>query len=266
VRLNGATCAPPDNAVDCGFAFLSTVDIADDVALAEGERRRMIRFLNPDGDWINLRDRIPINVAASGPKALELAGEIGDGVIRFDAVGDSLLDYALGHVLRGAARSGRKLSDLSIMLSTACHIARPDEDLASVQQAVGSYVTSQCNIFALPAHDPDDLPADVRDGIMAFRTAYRTPDAPIETRHLDLYSGYVNDFEDAHARLVTPRMIDATTLTGTAEAIKARIARLAAAGVHQIAIHGRSRALGRHYSQFRWRDHPLSAVRGTPIL
>ena len=47
----------------------------------EAGRRRMIRFLNPTGGWINLKKKVPIYVAASGPKTLELAGEIGDGVI-----------------------------------------------------------------------------------------------------------------------------------------------------------------------------------------
>ncbi|MGE3773165.1 MAG: LLM class flavin-dependent oxidoreductase [Gammaproteobacteria bacterium] len=211
------------------------------VPYQEGDRRRMIRFLNPEGGWVNLADPIPIFVAASGPKALELAGEIADGVILFGAVGDSLLEYTLSHVRRGAERAGRKLSDLYIMLSTACHVAGPGEDLASLQQAVGPYVVSQCNIFALSARDPAELPADVREEIMGFKTAFRTPDAPIETRHLELYSGYVNDFKAEHAALVTRRMIDATTLTGTAAQIKARIARLAAAGVNQIAIHGGSR-------------------------
>src|SRR5262249_57931364 len=34
----------------------------------EGERRRMIKFLNPRSGAINLRQRVPIYVAASGPK------------------------------------------------------------------------------------------------------------------------------------------------------------------------------------------------------
>ena len=44
------------------------------VPYEEAGRRRMIRFLNP-----NLKKKVPICVAASGPKTLELAGEIGDG-------------------------------------------------------------------------------------------------------------------------------------------------------------------------------------------
>ncbi len=211
------------------------------VPYEEGERRRMICFLNPDGGWINLRDPVPIYIAASGPKALQLAGEIADGVILFGAVGDSLLEYTLGHVRQGAERAGRRLEDLYVMLSTAAHVTAPGASLAEKQQAVGAYVSSQANIFALSVQDPKELPDDIRDGIMAFREAYRTPEAPIETRHLELYKGYVNEFKDEHVDIVTEKMIAETTLTGTAEEIKARIRILEAAGVNQIAIHGGSR-------------------------
>lgn len=224
------------------------------VAYREGDRRRMIRFLNQEGGWINLRDPVPIYIAASGPKSLELAGEIGDGVILFGTVGDSLLDYALRHVRIGAERAGRKLSDIYVLVTTAFHVTQPGESLRATQEAVGAYVSSQCNIFSLSVQDPTALPEDVRAGIMAFRNAYRTPEAPIETRHLDLYSDYVNQFKPEHASLVTELMIRETTLTGTAAQIRERIAKLAAAGVDQIAVHGGSRettrALIDEFAQF----------------
>lgn len=50
----------------------------EQVLYREGERRRMIRFLNPEGA-LNIKDRIPIYVSAAGPKALEMAGEMGTG-------------------------------------------------------------------------------------------------------------------------------------------------------------------------------------------
>ena len=89
--------------------------------------------------------------------------------------------------------------------------------------------------------DPHDLPADVRDDSMAFRDAYRTPGAPIETRHLDLYSGYVHDFKPEHAAIVTEKMIKETTLTGTPKELVERVRKMQAAGVKQVAIHGGTR-------------------------
>jgi alkanesulfonate monooxygenase SsuD/methylene tetrahydromethanopterin reductase-like flavin-dependent oxidoreductase (luciferase family) len=99
-------------------------------------------------------------------------------------------------------------------------------------------VTSECNIFALSVKDPKELPADIRSDLMAFRNAYRTPDTPIETRHLDLYSGYCAEFKPEHAPLVTDKMVRETTLTGSAEEIQVRIRKMAAAGVSQVAIAG----------------------------
>ena len=196
------------------------------VSYTEGERNRMIRFLNPDGGWVNLKDKVPIYVAASGPKALELAGEVGDGVILFGAVGDSLLEYTMGHVKKGAERAGRSIDDIYVMLSTASHVTEAGASLESKQQAVGPYVVSQANIFALSAKNPDDLPEDIRADIMLFKEAYRTPEAPIETRHLELYKDYVNEFKAEHAEIVTEKMIKETTLTGTAAEIKTKIKKL----------------------------------------
>jgi alkanesulfonate monooxygenase SsuD/methylene tetrahydromethanopterin reductase-like flavin-dependent oxidoreductase (luciferase family) len=208
------------------------------VSYHEGERRRQIRFLDPDAGLINIRDPVPIYLAGSGPKSLELAGEIGDGVILFGVVGDSLLEYTLDHIRRGAERTGKRLQDLYILVATAFHLTKPGESFADVQRAVGPLVTSECNIFALSVRDPHELPADIRDSLMAFKDAYRTPNAPIETRHLDLYSGYCADFKPEHAPLVTDRMIKETTLTGSAEELQVRIRKMAAAGVNQVTIAG----------------------------
>src|SRR5580658_8840568 len=213
------------------------------VPYQEGDRFRQIRFLDPDAGLINLRDQIPVYVAGSGPKSLELAGEIGDGVILFGVVGDSLLDYTLSHVRRGAERAGRRLEDIYIVATTVFHLTKPGEAFADVQRAVGPLVTSECNIFALSVKDPDELPADIRADLMSFKDAYRTSNTPIETRHLDLYSGYCAEFKPEHAPLVTEKMIKETTLTGSGEEIQVRIRKMAAAGVSQVAIAGSQRVI-----------------------
>jgi alkanesulfonate monooxygenase SsuD/methylene tetrahydromethanopterin reductase-like flavin-dependent oxidoreductase (luciferase family) len=202
----------------------------------EDERRRMIKFLNPDSGFINLKEPIPVYIAGSGPKTLEMAGEIADGVILFGTVGDSLLKYTLSHIRRGAERAGRKLEDLYIIAVTAFHLTKPGETLADWQQAVGPLVTSECNIFALSVKDPHELPGDIRDDLMAFKGAYRTPNAPLETRHLDLYTGYCEEFKPEHAPLVTEKMIKETTLTGTAEEIQERVRAMQSLGVKQVTV------------------------------
>jgi hypothetical protein len=116
--------------------------------------------------------------------------------------------------------------------------------LADAQRAVGPLLTSECNIFALSVKDQSELPADILSDLMAFKNAYRTPSTPIERRHLDLYSGYCEDFKPEHAPLVTEKMIKQTTLTGSAEELQVRIRKMAAAGVNQIAIAGDETVIG----------------------
>jgi 5,10-methylenetetrahydromethanopterin reductase len=53
------------------------------------------------------RPGIPIYISASGPKTLELAGELADGVILLVGLFPEALAWALEHVDRGAARAGR---------------------------------------------------------------------------------------------------------------------------------------------------------------
>ena len=221
----------------------------DTVTYQEGDRRRQIRFVNPDAGMINLRDRVPVYLAASGPKTLELAGEIGDGVILFGVVGDSLLEYTLGHVRRGAARAGKRLEDLYVDVTTAYHLTKPGETLAHLQNAVGPLVSSECNIFALSVKDPHELPADIRDDLMAFKDAYRSSNQSVETRHLDLYSGYCADFKPEHVNLVTEKIIKETTLTGSGEEIQTRIRKMSAAGVNQVTIAGDQSAIAEFASE-----------------
>jgi len=59
--------------------------------------------------------RIPVIMAASGPKAIELAGEIADGVLLLAASNQGIVQRALEHLARGAKRAGRRLDDLEIV-------------------------------------------------------------------------------------------------------------------------------------------------------
>jgi len=116
----------------------------------EGERRRMVKFLNPKSGAINIQKKVPIYLAASGPKTLELAGEIADGVILFGAVSPSLIQFCMEHVRTGAERAGRNPKQLYTLCMTTFHLTDPGEKLETsrVRKAVGPFVTSSSNIFA----------------------------------------------------------------------------------------------------------------------
>src|ERR1700693_2553887 len=111
---------------------------------------------------------------------------VADGVILFGAVGPSLIDFVMDRVRAGAERAGRKLSSIYTLCMTAFHLTRPGQKLESteVRRAVGPFVASSSNIFALAAPDKSDLPSDLRDDITKFAAAYKVEDEPAERRHL----------------------------------------------------------------------------------
>lgn len=59
--------------------------------------------------------RIPVLMAASGPKAIEVAGEIADGALLLVGFDRGIVETALAHLERGARRAGRRLEDLEII-------------------------------------------------------------------------------------------------------------------------------------------------------
>src|SRR5262245_24154764 len=64
------------------------------------------------------RRRVPIYVAATGPRMLELAGELADGVIIQVGIHRACIEWALGHIRRGAVRAGRDPAKIDIVCST----------------------------------------------------------------------------------------------------------------------------------------------------
>jgi 5,10-methylenetetrahydromethanopterin reductase len=206
---------------------------------SEGDRHRKIKFLNPDLGFINIENRIPIYISASGPRVAELAGRVADGVILFGAVSPSIVKWMIGHARKGAQEAGRNPDDVYVLSMTAFYLTESDEQIETraVREAVGPMVASSSNIFALSCRkDPTVLPDDLRDELMAFADVYREPHAPVETRHLKLYSGYLQHLKDEHEALMTKKIIQATTLTGTKEQVIGMIEEMRDAGVDQVAI------------------------------
>jgi 5,10-methylenetetrahydromethanopterin reductase len=63
------------------------------------------------------RGGIPVIMAASGPKAIEVAGEVADGALLLVGFNRGIVQTALEHLERGARKSGRRLEDLEIIFA-----------------------------------------------------------------------------------------------------------------------------------------------------
>jgi 5,10-methylenetetrahydromethanopterin reductase len=58
---------------------------------------------------------VSLLMAASGPKAIELAGEVADGAMLLVGFHRGIVDQVLTHLEKGARRSGRRLDDLEVV-------------------------------------------------------------------------------------------------------------------------------------------------------
>ena len=85
----------------------------------ENGRARLLRWAHR---------RIPIGVAASGPRSLELAGRIGDLVWICSGLGHDAVAQALEWVDQGARAGGRRLEDLEVWWFVAVNFADTKEE------------------------------------------------------------------------------------------------------------------------------------------
>ena len=119
---------------------------------------RVVQFNGGHLDF-QARPTIPILVAGRGPRILELAGEIADGVIIGALLSPPTFDYAVRHVRAGAARAGRQLDGFETVVWA--HTALDDDPVkardAVRRIVVGVLATSRAVLGELGVVLPDDL-------------------------------------------------------------------------------------------------------------
>lgn len=90
---------------------------------------------------------VPILIGATGPKMMELAGEISDGVVLNYCVPPEYNDGALEHLEIGAKRAGRTFDDLDRPQLVVCSVD-PDRELAmdTTRELLTQYLAQQPHI------------------------------------------------------------------------------------------------------------------------
>lgn len=100
---------------------------------------RVIRAQGARLDFDPQRGNIPIFIGARGPRSLELAGEVADGVIVGNVATIEGWRYAVRHVSAGADRAGRRADAVRFVAWLYCSIA---DDAAAAVEAVRPMVAT----------------------------------------------------------------------------------------------------------------------------
>lgn len=203
---------------------------------AEGESvDAPVRFIHPDGPWINLDGKIPIWLSTFGPRGQRLTGEVADGVlVRWEgADAIATVSQRFSTVERDPATL---TSSPTMGVVTSMAPIRDDSELDTVQmrEAIGPLVVSRLRYLTANATSPDEVPAAFRDGFVAYKE-YRDLLDP-ETRHLDNYRGYLTFTPPDLERFVTRESMKAVSLLDRPERLAEELSAMAAAGVEHCSI------------------------------
>jgi alkanesulfonate monooxygenase SsuD/methylene tetrahydromethanopterin reductase-like flavin-dependent oxidoreductase (luciferase family) len=176
-----------------------------------------------------LTRRVPVLLAAYGPRVLALAGAEADGVI-LQLASPNVVAWAMEHVRRGAG--GRARDGFEVVVAAPTYVSADREHALSRVRGFPATVSNHVKDL-LRQHAASELPADLVEGMEAVAgydyQRHGHPDAP-------------------HTRQVTDAMAERLTLVGTVEAVRDKIGRLAAAGATHVALYLGVVERERHFS------------------
>lgn len=161
---------------------------------------------------------IPVYVAADGPKTLNLAGRVGDGVMTSAGLTDVMVDWAHSQIEVGcSAIPSRKLSDLDVVHCAVLNIDNED----------GQRAVNECRMrVANRAHHNfrfsfEMVPPDKREEVERFMKGF------------DITRAFDNE---NYRTLVTDYMVDRFAIAGTVDECISRIKRIERSGVKHLMV------------------------------
>ncbi len=195
-------------------------------------RSAEIRFQDVEHGYINVRDRVPIYLAASHPRAQALAGELGDGIITISLLDPKVLAANLGEVARGWETRGGKPRDYAVStLGISCVLRAGEEiDSARVKARVGPRI-------AVALHYAYEQVKQGRQ-VPPFMEAFLTPDY---RRYLDsrwdvIHTTHSRTLQPGEDVFISADAIRGMSLSGTRDQILERLHDLESAGLTDFAI------------------------------
>lgn len=182
-------------------------------------------------DVLPIGGTIPIVFGAIGPKALQLAGELADGVVFTSFAPLSYVRWAVNHVRAGATAAGRSPDKVEIIAMSATRITDdPAAALAELKPWLGLAYAMTGRGEALLVDSGVDL------GVLEpIRAILRIEEIVAEGLEPYLHA-YQRVSPAEVARVVPSDLVAAAAIVGDAAACRERLAAYAAAGVGHVIV------------------------------
>ena len=210
----------------------------EEVAYTLDGETHPVRFQMREHRFIDLDHPIPVYVAAFGPKAQALAGEIADGLVSGLPRGGTV-PAMLANARRGAARAGRALPDDFLTSAMVTLVMRePGEAFDSpriVSEAGAAVITGLHYLVARHLETGEDPPDYARPVWKAY--LQWLDEASPAQRHQRLHGSHYSFVDPAEARFITADLIRASCLMGSPDELVEQIQALERDGLRQIMLY-----------------------------
>jgi probable F420-dependent oxidoreductase len=169
-------------------------------------------------DWA--KGSPPVWIAGYGPKVLEMAGRVADGIILQFADPD-LIEWCLSFVKKGAETAGRNFKSIEVMSAAPVWVS---SDLKLARERVRWFPALVSNhvVDLVSRYKPEELPP-------ALTSYIKNKDHYDYQEHCEVGS--------EHSKFVTDEVVDRFCLVGPAEAHREKLRKLASVGVTQFNIY-----------------------------
>ena len=158
---------------------------------------------------------VPIYIAAIGPKMVQLAGEIADGVLGYFYSVPYIKNVVLPNLRVGAARSGRSLENFELVCGFPSIVTEDDSGIDLIKGQVLMFATAG---ESSPFYAESFVQAGFGEQLLQIREKVARKDIR------------------GALRIITHQMADAFTLAGRADHVRLRIGEYREAGVKQIVL------------------------------
>jgi len=206
------------------------------------DKRRKIRFLNPEIGAINITDAIPVHISATGPRGRRLTAKLGAGWIHATA-SVAHGKVALADMQAAWREAGRAPAGLHATPTISVCVLGDGEAADSPRAKAQAGPTATIALHSLVEREEfGDLGRPMPPGLEPLIERYRRiylDYEPADARYLSNHRGHLMFLRPEEQEICTAELISATTFTGPKAEIQERIRELARAGFHHVGLAAR---------------------------
>jgi len=203
------------------------------------DKRRKIRFLNPEIGAVNIKDPIPVHVSALGPRARRLTAKLGAGWIHATA-NVAHAKAAIADMQAAWRDAGRDQARLHATAAIAGCVLGDNEASDSPRARAHAGPTATIALHSLVEREEfgdlgRPIPPQLAPLIERYRRIYLEYE-PADARYLSNHRGHLMFLRPEEQAICTAELIRATTFTGPKDELREQLRELARAGFDHVGL------------------------------